>query len=212
MATLQVLGIPQSTFTRAVRMAVLEKGIPYEFIVAPPHSPEAKAIHPAGKIPVMRYGDLTMFESRAIAHYVDDHFPGPSLTPRTAAGDALVEQWISYHNTVVDPLLIRKYVLAGHVFPNTPDKSPDRALVAELQPGLAREAAVLDKATAGGFLVGDRFTLADIFLMPTLFSAHRFPDFGALMKQAPNLQRYYERHAERESFRATMPPPPPAKS
>jgi glutathione S-transferase len=211
MATLQIIGIPQSTFTRAVRIAALEKGIPYEFVVAPPHSPEVKAIHPAGKIPVMRHGDVVLFESRAIAHYIDDHFPGPALTPHTPAGDAQVEQWISYHNTVTDPLLIRRYVLGGYVFAKTPDKSPDQKLIAELQPGLAREAAVLDKATAGGFLVGDRFTLADIFLMPTLFSAHRFAEFGALMKQAPNLQRYYERHAERESFKATMPPPPPAK-
>ena len=212
MATLQVIGIPQSSFTRAVRMAALEKGIPYDFVVAPPHSPEVKAIHPAGKIPVMRHGELTMFESRAIAHYIDDHFPGPALTPRTPAGDAQVEQWISYHNTTVDPLLVRKYVLSGYVFPTTPDKSPDQGLIVQLQSALAREAEVLDKATASGFLVGDRFTLADIFLMPTLFSAHRFPEFGALMKQASNLQRYYERHAERESFTATMPPPPPAKN
>jgi len=212
MANLQVFGIPQSSFTRAVRMAALEKGIPYDFIVAPPHSPEVKAIHPAGKVPVMRHGDFTLFESRAIAHYIDEQFPGPALTPRTPAGDARVEQWISYHNTTVDAVLIRKYVLAGYVFPKTPDKSPDRTLIAELQPALAREAAVLDKATASGFLVGDRFTLADIFLMPTLFSAHRFPEFGALMKQATNLQRYYDRHAERESFKATTPPPPAAKS
>jgi glutathione S-transferase len=211
MATLQILGIPQSTFTRATRMAALEKGIPYEFVAAAPHSPEVKAIHPAGKIPVMRHGDVCMFESRAIAHYIDDHFPGPSLTPRNPAGDSQVEQWISYHNTITDPLLIRKYVFA-YVFPKTPDKSPDRAVITDVQGALAREVGVLDKATETGFLVGDRFSLADIFLMTTLYTTQRFPEFAALLQHAKNLQRYYERHAQRESFQATIPPPPPTKS
>lgn len=211
MAALQIIGIPQSTFTRIARMAALEKGIAYDFVVAPPHSPQAKEIHPAGKIPVMRHDDVAMFESRAIAHYIDDHFPGPALTPRTPAGDAQVEQWISYHNTVVDPLVIRRYALGGYVFPKTPDKTPDRKLIDELQPALKREVEVLDKATANGFLVGDRYTLADMFLMATLASASRLPEFGALMKEAVNLQRYFERHSQRESFKATIPPPPPPK-
>ena len=80
MAALQIIGVPQSNFVRVVRMAAHEKGVPYEFISAPPHSPEVKEIHPAGKIPVMRHGDVTLFESRAIAHYIDEHFEGPPLT------------------------------------------------------------------------------------------------------------------------------------
>ena len=64
MAALQIIGIPQSTYTRVVRMVAHEKGAAYEFVVARPHTPEVQAIHPAGKIPVMRHGDRTLFESR----------------------------------------------------------------------------------------------------------------------------------------------------
>jgi len=212
MASLQIIGIPLSNFTRIARMAAIEKGIPYEFVVAPAHSPDVKAIHPAGKIPVMRHGDVELFESRAIAHYIDDHFPGPALTPRNPAGDAQVEQWISYHNSVTDPVLIRKYVLSGYVFPKTPDKKPDRAVIDEVQPALKREVEVLEQATASGHLVADRFTLADIYMVVTLSTARRLPELGALIKESPNLSRYLERHAERESFKATVPPPPPPKN
>ena len=212
MAALQIIGIPLSNFTRIARMAALEKGIPYDFVVAPPHSPDGKAIHPAGKVPVMRHGDVELFESRAISHYIDDHFPGPALTPRTPAGDARVEQWISYHNSVIDPVLIRKYALAGYVFPKTPDKKPDRAVIDEVQPALKREVEVLEHATASGHLVGDRFTLADIYMAVTLATARRLPELGALIKESPNLSRYIDTHTARESFKATMPPPPPPKS
>jgi glutathione S-transferase len=66
MANLQIIGIPQSTYTRVVRMVAHEKGAPYDLVVAPPHSPDVKSIHPAGKVPVMRHGKHEMFESSAI--------------------------------------------------------------------------------------------------------------------------------------------------
>ncbi len=211
MAALQIIGIPQSNFTRIARMAALEKGIAYDFVVAGPHSPEVKAIHPAGKVPVMRHGDVTIFESRAITHYIDDHFPGPALTPRTPAGDAQVEQWISYHNSIIDPLFIRKYSFA-YVFPKTADKKPDRDAIDGMQPALAREVEVLDQAVASGHLVGDRFTLADIYMTTTLSTARRFPELDAMIKKTKNLSGYIDRHTARESYKATMPPPPPPKS
>ncbi len=211
MASLQIIGIPQSNFTRIARMAALEKGIAYDFVVAPPQSPDVKAIHPAGKVPVMRHGEVELFESRAIAHYIDDHFPGPALTPRNPAGDSRVEQWISYHNSIVDPLFVRRYIFA-YIFPKTADKKPDRAAIDEMQPALQREIGILDNAVANGFLVGDRLTLADIYLLVTLSTARRFPEVDAMIKNTKNLSRYLDRHAERESFKGTVPPPPPPKS
>jgi glutathione S-transferase len=47
-------------------MACEEKGVPYDLVPVPPHSPEVEAIHPLGKIPAMRHGDITLCESKAI--------------------------------------------------------------------------------------------------------------------------------------------------
>ena len=208
MATMQIIGAPQSTFTRVVRMVAHEKNAPYEFVIARPHSPEVKTIHPAGKIPVMRHDDTTLFESRAIAHYIDDHFDGTPLTPRTRQGDAEVEQWISYVNTVSDPLLVRRYLFA-YLFPKTPDKKPDRAAIDAMQPEIEREIEVLDTALGKtGHLVGDRFTLADIYLMPIIAYVKQTPEGGPLIAKAKNVSAFFDRHAGRESFKATNPPPP----
>jgi glutathione S-transferase len=207
MAMLQILGAPQSTYTRIVRLVAHEKGAPHEFVVAPPHSPEA--IHPAGKVPVMRHGEVTMFESSAIARYTDTHFDGPNLTPRDKKGDREVEMWISYINTVTDPLMIRRY-LFSYLFPKTADKKPDRAAIDAMQPELAREVEVLDEALAGnGHLVGDKLTIADLYLLPMIAYLKQTPEGGQLVAKAKNLSAFFDRHAQRASFKATEPPPRP---
>jgi glutathione S-transferase len=207
MATMQIIGTPQSTYTRVVRMVAHEKNAPYELVVGRPHTPEVQAIHPAGKIPVMRHGDTTLFESRAIAHYIDDHFDGEPLTPRTKQGDAEVEQWISYVNTITDPLMVRRYLFA-YLFPKTPDKKPDRTVIDAMQPELAREVEVLDSALGkNGHLVGGRLTLADIYLMPIIAYVKQTPEGGPLVAKAKNLSTFFDCHAERESFKVTAPPP-----
>ena len=58
MANLEIIGFPQSTYVRVARMACEEKGVAYDLRPAPPHSPEVLAIHPFGKIPAMRHGDI----------------------------------------------------------------------------------------------------------------------------------------------------------
>jgi glutathione S-transferase len=71
MAKIQIIGVPQSNYVWVVRMACEEKGVPYDLVPARPHSPEVDAIHPLGKIPAMRHGDIALCESKAIASYID---------------------------------------------------------------------------------------------------------------------------------------------
>src|SRR5579863_930612 len=94
MAKVEIFGIPQSSYTRVVRMVCEEKGIDYELKPVPPHSPEVLAIHPFGKVPVMRHGDLVLCESKAIATYLARAFPGPQLIPAEPRLAAVTEQWI----------------------------------------------------------------------------------------------------------------------
>jgi glutathione S-transferase len=85
---------------------------------ARPHSPEVDCIHPLGKIPVMRYGDFQLFESKAIASFVDRAFPGPKLIPEDAMLCGKVEQWVSVANKAIFPVLLG-YLLC-YFFPKRP--------------------------------------------------------------------------------------------
>jgi glutathione S-transferase len=81
-------------------------------------------------------------------------------------------------------------------------------------PALREQIGVLDKAVARtGYLVDDRFTFADINLLPILHRVRQFPEGAAALAAAVHLAGYYERHAARPSFVSTNPPPgPPSRT
>jgi glutathione S-transferase len=211
MANLEIIGFPQSTYVRVARMACEEKGVAYDLRPAPPHSPEVLAIHPFGKIPAMRHGDFELFESKAIGTYLDRMFPGPRLIPEDARNAALAEQWVSAVNTVIDRTMVRTY-LFSYIFPKTADGKPDRKAIDEVTPEVRKQINLLDKAVAKtGYLAGDQFSFADINVMAILFYVRKFPEGSEAIAAAKNLAAYYDRNAERPSFKNTIPPPPPAQ-
>jgi glutathione S-transferase len=168
------------------------------------------AIHPFGKIPVMRHGDVELCESKAIVSYIDRVFDGPKVIPQDPKLGAQVEQWVSLGNLEFDKVMIRQYVV-GYVFPKEAGK-PDMAAIGAAAETMKRQVEVLDRAVEkSGHLVGDQFTFADINILPMLFYVGRFEEGKALYGAAPNLSAYMERHFARPSFQASKPPPPPKK-
>jgi glutathione S-transferase len=207
----EIIGSTRSTYTRVVRMVCEEKRIDYSLTEAELGAPEIFAIHPFGKMPVMRHGDVELFESKAIATYLDRCFPGPSLFPSEPVPAALIEQWVSLVNTLIDRTLIRTYLLA-YAAPKTADGKPDRQAIEAVTPALREQIGVLDKAVARtGYLVDDQYTFADINLMPILYYMRVVPEGAEALSRATNLAAYYERHAERPSFKSTVPPAGPPR-
>lgn len=204
MTTVEIIGAPESNFVWAVRIACAEKGVPHVNIPAPPHD-SAWAVHPLGKIPTMRHGDVSLFESRAICLYIDRACEGPALAPLGAVAAAEMEQWVSLVVTDVEPLAIRR-LLFGYMFPKTGDGSPDRDQIAsawsDLQPRLG---ALADRLNAQPWLAGQTFSLADCYLIPVLHYLSQTPEGKAYAADAPWLSRYLARSFERASVRDTAP-------
>jgi len=202
----EIIGSGRSTYTRVVRMVCEEKGIEHVLTETMLRSPELAAIHPLAKMPVLRHGEVELFESKAIATYLDRSFPGPQLIPSEPHLAALTEQWVSLVNTVIDRTLIRTYLFA-YIAPKTADGKPDRAAIDAVMPMVRERLGILDRAVAAtGYLAGDRFTFADINLLPILHRVGQAPEGAGALAAAPHLSAYYERHAARPSFASTMPP------
>src|SRR5260370_32982827 len=209
MSSVEIIGGALSTYTRTARVVCEEKGIPYLHRPARPREPEVAAIHPFGKIPVMRHGDFELCESKAIATYLDLAFPGPRVFPTEPRHAALTEQWVSLVNTRIDGTMIRTYLFA-YVFPKTADGTPDRKTIDAVAPMLADEIGLIDRTVAkGGYLAGDYFTYADINLMPILYYVRKFPEGAAAMAAGRALRTYYDPRAAREGLKRTTPPPIP---
>jgi glutathione S-transferase len=211
MAKPEIIGSAQSTYTRVVRMVCEEKGIEYVLTETLLRAPELFAIHPFGKMPVLRHGDFALCESKAIATYLDRSFAGPPVIPSDPRLAALTEQWVSLVNTVMDRTLIRTYIFA-YIAPKTSDGAPDRAAIEAVMPALLEQLGILDKAVANtGHLVGDQFTFADINLLPMLHRVGQLSEGAAALAAASHLASYYDRHAARRSFVRTVPPPGPPR-
>jgi glutathione S-transferase len=207
MLALEIMGLPQSNYVWVVRMVCEEKGVPYELNPVRPHTPDIDAVHPFGKIPVMRHGDVTLCESKAIATYIDRVFDGPKVIPEAPQAAARVEQWVSLGNVEFDKLMIRQYVV-GYAFPKEPGK-PDMAAIKAAAEKMKPQIEVLDRAVAPtGYLAGDSFTLADINILPILFYVNRFAEGKEMLAATQNLSAYMARHFERPSFKKSAPPPP----
>lgn len=199
---LEILGVPFSNFVRSVRMAAHEKGVDYELIKAMPHSDEIKAINPFGQMPAMRHDGFELAESQAIIRYIDNNFDGPALIPTEPQAAAKTDQWMAAVATGIDRLLMRQYVVEyafhkdddGNVVRDEIDKAVKRF------PSMFRK---LNTAVSAGYLGSDSFTAADCLLVPILASTQNFPEGKEQMEASADLQAYFARVAERDSFKAT---------
>lgn len=206
MADLEIIGIAFSNYVRSVRMLCEEKGVAYRLNPLRPQSDEVKAIHPAGQVPCMRHGDVTLFESKAIATYIDRVFPGPKLIPEDPVAQALVEQWVSFGNVKVDRCIMREFVVPSVFF--NKETGPDTKRIAAALPDIEKSLAALDKAVAAtGYLVGSSLTYADCNVLPMLVTLQNFPQGRDAMAKFPKLSAYTAALAERPSFKNTAPPP-----
>ena len=206
MSELEIIGAPQSTYVRTVRIACEEKNVAYRLNPERPHSQTVSAIHPLGKIPVMRHGEFRLFESKAIVTYIDRVFPGPRLFPEDAMLCASIEQWVSIANTTLFPVM--NAYLQGYFFPQTIDGQPDLITIQNTSPDVRSYVDLFNTAVRDtGHLVGAEFTYADMNLMPILAYLRQCPESGEAINDAKNLAQYFDFHSERASFIATNPPP-----
>jgi glutathione S-transferase len=125
-------------------------------------------LHPFDRVPVLTHGDFTVCETAAIAAYVDEAFLGPALSPTNARDRARMNQWISSVNSYYAPWihqLVRERVLFREL-----GIAADEAVVAAALPHVRRSLEVLERTLGAGlaFLAGDRQSLADYFMLPTV--------------------------------------------
>lgn len=208
MSEIIVFGFPQSTYVRTVLMACEEKGVSYELSPIKPGAEVSATIHPFGRVPAIKHGDVHLYESSAIARYIDEVFPGPSLVPATPLGRATMEQWISAINSYVYEDVIRKYVFA-YLFPKGADGKPDRAVIDAAIPHLKRDLLTMDKSLAGAdWLAGSTLSLADLLAAPILAYASMFPEAQAILADCPNMKRVGAAMTARPSYIKTAPQRP----
>lgn len=164
----------RKTRTFRVLWALEELGQDYDWVDAAPRGPEALALHPSGKVPLLQHYGSVLSDSVAIMTYLADRhgaLTAPAGTLARARQDA-VTLWL------IDDVDAILWAAAKHSFALPPERR-----VAELKPVLKWEFQRAADTLAGHlgdgpFLTGEAITLTDILAAHCLAWARvaRFPD------------------------------------
>ena len=205
MAEITIYGLQLSTYTRTARMACVEKDVGYDLVEVEMGSPAHLAVHPFGKVPAMKHGDFTLYETAAITRYLDTTFPGGRLMPEDRKAAARAVQWASAVSDYAYQVMIRELVWQRVVVPMQGGQA-DEAIIKAAVPKLEHQLAVFDKALGdSAWLAGDALTTADLFLAPILFYVGATPEGQAALKSRNAVNRWFGAISERPSFKSTMP-------
>lgn len=205
-----IYGVARSRASRNIWL-MNELGQPYEQVpvtqayrLANPDAPDAPmntrspaflAVNPNGHIPSMKDGDLVLHESLAINLYLAKKFGGP-LAPANLAEEGEVAMWTLWAATEAEPHTIQ--VLYHRFMKQGDERKPEIADAAVV--ALRAPFKVLDAALAKtGYLVGGRFTVADINVAEVIRYAQPAPE---LFEDVPHLKAWLAACQARPAFKA----------
>lgn len=207
-----VYGFPRSTFVQIVRLILTHKDVPYTFRDLEPEmgKPAHLALHPFNRVPILQHGDFTLYETSAIAIYLEETFPTPALQPDNAQGRARMHQWISMVNSYYYPYMIYHVSHERNVFPQL-GIAPDEKVVAHALPKIEVGLSVMEQTLGHGkgYLLGSELTLADFYLLPSTFAFGIAPEGKAMYPRFPAVCAWRERMEALptvQRFRAAQPP------
>lgn len=210
MASVQIIGPSFSNFVRSVMLACHEKGVEfrqgmeYQGEQCAPGTPTLEKLNPFGKVPVLVHDGLVLFETEAILRYLDREFEGPELLSGDREQRALIDQWSSACASQVDRAVVRDYLLEI-IKPIFQGGEVNRQRLTEAEPGVSRVLSIMERQLRDdGFLVGDRFSIADALAAPMLDYLLRQAEAQALISDVPRVQAYIERLRVRESGRQVL--------
>ena len=202
---LTIYGVYRSRASRNIWLAE-ELGIPFKHVPVIQHyrnvpagmmhtqSPEFLKVNPNGLIPSIDDDGLVLHESLAINLYLARKH-GKPMGPANLSEEGEMSMWTLWAATGVEPHAIN--ILYHRV--GNPTGQKDEKVAAAAVSALKAPFAVLDKAlAASGWLVGGRFTVADINVAEIVRYAQAAPE---LFEAAPKVKAWLAACQARPAFR-----------
>ncbi|KAJ7253567.1 glutathione S-transferase [Mycena rebaudengoi] len=209
MSILKLYGARLSSNTRRVATVLIEKKVPFEFIVVDlikgeQKSPAVLEKQPFGQVPYIDDNDFILYESRAICRYIEEKYPeqGTRLIPRDAQGKALFEQAASVEFAHFNPAaygILLERIVKPRILGLESDEGAFDAHLTTLSMKLDVYESILSKHK---YIAGNELTLADIFHIPAgcMLAA---AGTNILSTKGPNVTRWFNELSLRPSWLIT---------
>lgn len=202
---MKLYSAPLSLFARKVEIALAEKGLAFERVMAPfsqtegyrPKLPEVLAANPKGQVPVLEDDGLVLFDSTLIFEYLEDAYPTPPLYPAAPRDKAVCRLTELYADEI---MLVPLRALMYRSGPRSTD--PERR-ARDRDEALRAETVITDHYGEIERRLGERdflcgmFTVADIAVFLMVLYSLRLA--GPPITGHPRLSTWYARVAARPS-------------
>lgn len=198
--------MPLSPFCRKVRVALIEKGLPFELRGENvwERREEFLSLNPAGTVPVLVEADGTAIaDSRAIVEYLQEVQPQPDLlgaTPGERAETRRLVAWFDgkFHDEATRNLFGEK-VMKRFLGRGEPDSSVVRAGLSNIRVHLDYIAYLTERRS---WLAGEKFSLADIAAAAQFSAIDYIGDVPWVHQEAA--RDWYARVKSRPSFKPVL--------
>ena len=203
-------GPTSSTYTRTKRKVLAEKAVEYDLVDVDMvggahHRPDYMQRQPFEKVPAFEHNGFALYETNAIAHYIDDAFPArriahPHIHRRTR-DQQIVDIIHAYAYERIIPGIVLRYYFADKA------KGPDMAAIAAAVPAAEHALSAIQDLMLGSdpYLVGRDVSFSDLFLAPIVAYFVQFPEGTRAMTKLPRLAHWWLAMQQRPSLTATAP-------
>lgn len=154
---LKLHGFSLSNYYNKVKLALLEKGVPFEEVLVPTTgAPVDRLMSPLGKVPYLQTEQGSLCESQVILDYIEARYPTPALVP--------TDLWLAAKHREINTFLeLHVELCARQLYPQAffggtlPDK-----FVARVKGDLVKNLAAFKQlAVFGPYVAGDTFSAVD---------------------------------------------------
>lgn len=178
------------------RWALEEAGLDYRVrLLGQERPPEYLREQPFDQVPILREGDLQIFESGAIVQYIGEK--SETLLPRDQQGRYRAIQWTYAALNSLEPAIFN--VLAIDIFYAGEEWAKLRRAGA-VEFAKLKLKRVSDWLGDRQWLEGDRFTIGDLIMVTSL----RFLRHTDILADFPNLAAYARRGEARPAFQRAL--------
>jgi glutathione S-transferase len=198
-----VYGSTLSPYVRKVMAFAAEKEIELELVPARPGDPDPdfRSASPFGKMPALKNGDYRLADSSAIIHYLEAKFPERALIPSDPEQKGKTIWYEEFADTILvtcGAKIFFNLIVAPRFLGRPGDlDAAKQAELNDLPPILDYLETVVPGD--GGYLVGDRLTLADLAVAGP-FANFRHTDTKVDPERYPRTVAYVDRILARPSF------------
>ena len=202
---LKLISATPSPYARKVRIALAEKGIPFELVTEVPwdSTTQTPQHNPLEKLPVLLLEDGgSVYESRFILEWIEAKHPQPSMLPEGVDATLFARRVEVVADGVCDALVLLFWERHRPLEQQSAEWKARQ--MRKVDGGMA---ALAGWAEGREFIVGDRFGLADIAAGTVCrYLDVRFPEYSWRIRH-PGLSAYSYRLEGRPSFQGSVPVP-----